>query len=89
MLARIGRRLAQRFSRLVFGNPMLKRRESSARALDRKRFEAAMRSPPVLKLILEKATTEQISVLADSSPYRVRAWLKARGLLRERCGAEP
>ena len=43
-----------------------------------------MRSPPVLKLILENATAERISVLVDSPPSRVRAWLKARGLLRER-----
>jgi len=62
---------------------------NSAQALERQRFEAAMRSPPVLKLIRENATTERISVLVDSSPSRVRAWLKARGLLRERGGGEP
>ena len=63
---------------------MLKRSESSARAFNRKRFEAAMRSPPVLKLILEKTSTDRIAVVVDSTPSRVRSWLKARGLLRER-----
>jgi hypothetical protein len=63
---------------------MLKPPKSSARALDRKRFEAAMRSPLVLKLILENTSTDQIAVVADSTPFRVRAWLKARGLLPER-----
>jgi hypothetical protein len=43
-----------------------------------------MRSPPVLKLILEKTSTERIAVVVDSTPSRVRSWLKARGLLRER-----
>ena len=54
-------------------------RESSARALETKRFEAAMRSEPVQKLIRENATSVRIAVVVDSSPYRVRAWLKARG----------
>ena len=57
---------------------------SLARALERKRFEAAMRSPPVLNLILENASIERIAVVVDTSPQRVRAWLKARGLLPER-----
>jgi hypothetical protein len=43
-----------------------------------------MRSPPVLKLILENTTTERIAAMVDSSSYRVRAWLKAREALRER-----
>ena len=43
-----------------------------------------MRSPPVLKLILENTSTDRIAVAVDSTPSRVRAWLKARGLLRER-----
>ena len=43
-----------------------------------------MRSPPVLKLILENATTDRIAGVVDSSSLRVRAWLKARGLLPER-----
>jgi hypothetical protein len=37
---------------------------ASARALKRKPFEAAMRSQPVLKLILENATPDRISGLA-------------------------
>jgi len=65
---------------------MPKPRESSAQALERQRFEAAMRSPPVLKLILENATVERISGVVESSTYRVRAWLKARGVLPKRRG---
>ena len=42
-----------------------------------------MRSPPVLKLILEKTPTDRIAGVVDSTPSRVRSWLKARGLLRE------
>ena len=64
--------------------PMLKPRESSVRALETERFEAAMRSKPVLKLIRENASTERIAVVVESTAYRVRSWLKARGLLRER-----
>jgi hypothetical protein len=63
---------------------MPKPRESSARALEAKRFEAAMRSPRIRKLILENIGTDRIAAVVDSSPYRVRAWLKARGVLRER-----
>jgi hypothetical protein len=59
-------------------------RESSARTLERKRFEAAMRSPPVLKLIQENTSTDRIAQAVDSSPSRVRAWLKARAVLPER-----
>jgi len=43
-----------------------------------------MRSPPVLKLILENTSTDRIAGAVDSSPSRVRAWLKARGALPER-----
>jgi hypothetical protein len=43
-----------------------------------------MRSPPVLKLILENTTTDRIAQAVDSSPSRVRAWLKARAVLPER-----
>jgi hypothetical protein len=56
-------------------------RESSARALNRKQFEAAMRSEAVEKLILENATSERISAPVNASPSRVRSWLRARGLL--------
>jgi hypothetical protein len=56
---------------------------ASARALERKRFEAAMLSPPALKLILESASTERIAGVVDSNPRRVRAWLEARELLPE------
>jgi hypothetical protein len=42
---------------------------ASARALERKRFEAAMRSPPVLKLILENATTDRMAGVVDSSSF--------------------
>jgi hypothetical protein len=63
---------------------MPKPRENSAQALERQRFEAAMRSPPVLKLILENTSTDRIAAAVDSSPSRVRAWLKARGVLPER-----
>jgi hypothetical protein len=55
-------------------------RNSSARALNRERFEAAMRSEPVLKLILENASTDRISALVDASPATIRSWLKAREL---------
>ena len=57
---------------------------ASLRTLERKRFEEAMLSPPVLKLILENASIERIAGDVDSSPGRVRAWLEARGLLPER-----
>ena len=43
-----------------------------------------MRSPQVLKLILENTSTDRIAGAVDSSPSRVRAWLKACGLLPER-----
>ena len=43
-----------------------------------------MRSPPVLKLILENTGTDRIAGVVDSSPLRVRTWLKARGVLPER-----
>jgi hypothetical protein len=43
-----------------------------------------MLSPPVLRLIMENASIERISGVVDSNPPRVRAWLKARGLLPER-----
>jgi hypothetical protein len=43
-----------------------------------------MQSPPVLKLILENTSTDRIAAAVDSSPSRVRAWLKARGVLPER-----
>jgi hypothetical protein len=56
-------------------------RESSARALNRERFEAAMRSQPVQKLILENATPDRISALVDASPTRIRSWLQARVLM--------
>ena len=54
-------------------------RESSARALETKRFEAAMRSEPVQKLIRENATSVRISGLVGASPNKIRSWLKARG----------
>jgi hypothetical protein len=59
-------------------------RDSSAKRLEQERFEAAMRSEPVLKLIRENASTERIAVVVESSAFRVRSWLKAHGLLRER-----
>jgi hypothetical protein len=58
---------------------MPKPRESSARTLERKRFEAAMRSEPVQKLIRENAPADRISGLVGASHDRVRSWLKARG----------
>jgi hypothetical protein len=64
--------------------PMLKPRASSAKRLEQERFEAAMRSEPVLKLVRENASTERIAVVVESTAYRVRSWLKAHGLLRER-----
>jgi hypothetical protein len=42
-----------------------------------------MRSPRVRKLILENTGTDRIAAVVDSSPYRVRAWLKAREASRE------
>jgi hypothetical protein len=52
----------------------------TTRELSPERFEAAMRSEPVLKLILENASTDRISALVDASPATVRSWLKAREL---------
>jgi len=54
-------------------------RKSSLRALETKRFEAAMRSEPVQKLIRENATSVRISGLVGASPNKIRSWLKARG----------
>jgi hypothetical protein len=56
-------------------------RDSSAQRLNRERFEAAMRSEPVLQLIRESVSPERIGPKIGSSPTRVRSWLKARGLL--------
>ena len=52
-------------------------RDSSARILNRERFEAAMRSEPVQRLIRENASTDRISALVGASPNTIRAWLKA------------
>jgi len=54
-------------------------RKSTARALNRERFEAAMLSQPVQKLIRENATPERIGALVDASPATIRSWLRARG----------
>jgi hypothetical protein len=59
-------------------------RHSSVRALKRERFESAMRSEPVQKLIRENATPDRISALVNASSTTIRSWLKARGALRER-----
>jgi len=67
------------FQRISIWLPMPNPRESSARALERKRFEAAMRSEPVQKLIRENASPDRISGLVGASHDRVRSWLKARG----------
>jgi hypothetical protein len=58
---------------------MPKPRESSARALETKRFEAAMRSEPVQKLI-RRRHADRISKLVNASSTTIRSWLKARGL---------
>jgi hypothetical protein len=63
---------------------MPKPRESSLRTFEKKRFEEAMLTPPVLKLILENATIDRICGVAESNPHRIRAWLEARELLPER-----
>jgi len=62
---------------------MLKPRESSAWALEEKRFETAMGPEPIQKLIRENATSVRISGLVGASPNKIRSWLKAHGALRE------
>ena len=62
---------------------MPKPRKGLARALEIERFEAAMRSEPIQKLIRENATSVRISGIVGASPNKIRAWLKARGALQE------